>query len=194
LFDLFQSVTEQQLSKEKKALLEVNDDVTTADMSLGAARQTLLAYFAQPLHFLAFQVIEYFFGGDAGTQVESIKTVFSITQGDPNFAAKLTSKHTGVVPDCVSATKALIDHLIELHYKWETRQDHVNADYQAEVQKGDSDTLTAKSNVIDARNRFRDMLKSKMGRYCDIIIDYYKHINADIYDESKPFDANVAAK
>jgi hypothetical protein len=194
LFDLFQSVTEQQLAKEKKALLEVNDDVTTADMSLAVARQTLLAYFAQPLHFLAFQVIEYFFGGDAGTQVESIKTVFSITQGDPNFAAKLTSKHTGVVPDCVSATKALIDHLIELHYKWETRQDHVNADYQAEVQKGDSDTLTAKSNVIDARNRFRDMLKSKMGRYCDITIDYYKHINADIYDESKPFDANVAAK
>jgi hypothetical protein len=33
-----------------------------------------------------------------------------------------------------------------------------------------------------------------MERYCDVTIDYYKHINADIYDESKPFDANVAAK
>ena len=106
----------------------------------------------------------------------------------------MTSKHTGVVPDCVSATKALIDHLVELHYKWKTRQDHFNADYQAEVQKGDSDTLTAKSNVVDARNRFRDMLKSKMGRYFDITIDYYKHMNAGIYDESKPFDVNVAEK
>jgi hypothetical protein len=90
--------------------------------------------------------------------------------------------------------KALIDHLVELHYKSETRQAHVNADYQAELQKGDFDTLTAKSNVIDARNRFRDLLKSKMERYCDITIDYYEHINADIYDESKPFDDNVAAK
>jgi hypothetical protein len=92
LFDLFQSVSEQQLAEEKKRF-ETNDDVTTADLALTAARQSLLAFYSQPINYLAFQAMEYLFGGNMNS--ESLKTVFTITQGNPDFAAKLTSRKQG---------------------------------------------------------------------------------------------------
>ena len=196
LFDLFQSVSEQQLAEEKKRL-ETNDDVTTADLALTAARQSLLAYYCQPINYLAFQAMEYLFGGDMNDV--SLKTIFTITQGNPDFAAKLTSTKTGVVPDCVSATKSLIRRLRSLHYKW-ARPEKVDQDFSASERQSEPLTESQfalrqqKRNVMDARDRLRKRLDEKMKRFCDKTYDYYKHINCDIMEEGKPFNADVAKK
>ena len=198
LFDLFQSVSEDQLRKEKKLRLDTNDDVTTADLSLSMARQELLKYFAQPVNFLAFQSMEILFGGNVDGD-ESLKTIFTITQGNPHFAAKLTSKKTGVVPNCVSATRTLLTNLRSLHYKWAKPTKVVEnfATAIAREQSGVTLTmeqvseLTDKKNVMSARDRFRAKLDEKMKRFCDITIEYYRHLNCDIRDETKPFNEEI---
>lgn len=192
LFDLFQSVSLEQLEKEHKRRIDSGSDVTTADMALSKARKILLDYFSQPKNFLAFQAMQILFGGNADN--ESLKTIFTITQGNPCFEAKLTSKDTGVVPDCVSATTGLLATLKNLHYPSKVLYNSVSHDFASEVAKGDSSLLTRKKKVIDARKRFSDDLEKKMKRYLDVTIEYHKHLGINIFSENEAFDAAVAEK
>ena len=116
----------------------------------------------------------------------------TITQGNPHFASKLTSKESGVVPDCVTATKNLLNSITSLHYPWASI-DKVGADFAKAKKRGESPLLTQKTNVINARARFRDRLDAKMKRVCDVTIAYYKHINTGIKVPNKPFDEVLAA-
>jgi hypothetical protein len=194
LFDLFQSVSLEQLEKESKRRIDAGSDVTSADMALPKARQLLLHYFTQTKNFLAFQAMQFLFGGNAETGTESLKTIFTITQGNPCFEAKLTSKDTGVVPDCVSATTQLLATLKNLHYPWKSLAHKVSDDFASEVAKGDSPILTKKKNVIDARKRFYEDQEKRMKRYLDATIEYYKHLGINIFSENEAFDAAVAEK
>jgi hypothetical protein len=186
--------------------IEIDDDISCkGEISLTKARKSLLEYYAQPQNFLAFQVIDILFGGNSSgdnssggnsedkekDKVEDLKTVFSITQGNPNFAAKLTSKHTGVVPDCVTATQSVLTNLTSLHYSWAS-PDKVAADLIAEQNRGDSAILQKKVNVMSARDRFREKLDAKMISYLDVTISYFKHMNKDIMDANKTFNPENA--
>jgi hypothetical protein len=190
LYDLFESVSEAEIAGK---YLNASFELGGAEFSLSAARAKLLKYYAQPQNFLAFQVINIFFNGDSDKKIEKLKTVMSITQGNPNFVSKMTSKESGVVPDCVHATKHLITRITSLHYPW-AAIDKEEADYAKEREKGvESSLLTKKRNVMNSRARIRERLDAKMKRICDVTIAYYKHINAGIKDQSKPFDEVVAA-
>jgi hypothetical protein len=172
--------------------IESGSDVTTADMILPKARKILLDYFTQPKNFLAFQAMQFLFGGNEDN--ESLKTIFAITQGNPCFEAKLTSKDTGVVPNCVTATTGLLATLRNLHYPWKISVEKVSDDFASEVAKGDSPLLKRKKKVIDARKRFSEDQEKRMRRYLDATIEYYKHLGISIFSENEAFDAAVAEK
>ena len=141
LYDLFESVTEAELADKN---LKASDDVTgSAEVTLSAARAKLLKYYAQPQYFLAFQVINILFGGDSDQKTEKLKTVLTITQGNPHFASKLTSKESGVVPDCVTATKNLLNSITSLHYSW-AAIDKVEEDFAKEKTRGESTALISR--------------------------------------------------
>jgi hypothetical protein len=98
LYDFVESVSEDDLEKRKGSREE----------DLSATKAKLLKYFASPLNFAAFQLVDILFGGDAREGTEKVTTIVSLTQGNANWGPHLRSSVTGTVSTaCVTQTRVV---------------------------------------------------------------------------------------
>ena len=110
IFNVLHDFVEGVLEKDLEKRMEM-DDVDAAEASLPEAKRKLLKFFSQQVHYMAFQLIDVILGGDVGDKTEKLPTLFSITQGNPAYAARLKSSVTGEVPNAVQATRNLLRRL-----------------------------------------------------------------------------------
>jgi hypothetical protein len=108
IYAFVEGVAEKELAKLQKD----SDDV---EQNLKKSRKDLLNFFGDLTVFGALQAVDILFGGSKEEGVESLKTIMAITQGDANYANKLTSRTTGVVPHAAQAARALMVMLSNLH-------------------------------------------------------------------------------
>ena len=175
LHDFVESILEKDLSKRFES-----DDVNGAEASLTDAKKKLLHYFSKPLHFLAFQLIDIILGGDVGDKTEKLSTLFTITQGNPAYRARLNSSTTGEVPTAVQATRNLLARLKGLHYHW------TGADAAMDV--GSALEQTEKRNIKGRLQRVFDELQKRAVLQAEAVVENCKIENHDIMDAKKPFD------
>ena len=179
--DFVESVLEENLSSRRT---EESDDVDRNELSLPEAKKKLLKYFSQPLNYLAFQLIDLILGGDVGDKTEKLPTLFSITQGNPEYAARLKSSTTGEVPNAVQATRNLLKRLKGLHYRW-TGED-------ADVDVGSAEEQTEKKNVKARLGRVFAQLKVRAAEQAAAVVENCKVNQHDIKDKKRPFDQERA--
>jgi len=85
------------------------------EQSLKKSRKDLLAFFSDLKAFLSMQLVDILFGGNKEEGVEPLPTIMTITQGDCNYANKLSSRITNQVPHATQAARSLMDMLAGLH-------------------------------------------------------------------------------
>jgi hypothetical protein len=177
--DFVEGILEESLNKRREV-----DDVDAAEASLPEAKRKLLKYFSQPLHYMAFQLIDIILGGDVGDKTEKLPTLFSITQGNPDYAARLKSSVSGEVPNAVQATRNLLARLKGLHYRWEgadAAEDVGNAAEQAE-----------KKNVKARLKRVFSELQRRAEAQALAVVQSAKDNKHDILDKDEPFNEDTA--
>ena len=175
LHDFVESVLEEDLGKRKEM-----DDVDAAEASLPEAKKKLLRYFSQPLNYLGFQLIDIILGGDVGDKTEKLPSLFSITQGNPSYAARLKSSVTGEVPNAVHATRNLLARLKGLHYRW-TGED-------ADVDVGSAAEQAEKKNVKGRLQRVFEELQRRAAAQATAVVRNCEVNAHDIKDKDEPFD------
>ena len=175
IYDFVESLTEDSLKQRMET-----DDVAAAEASLPEAKKKLLKYFSQPLYFLAFQLIDLILGGDVGDKTEKLPSLFSITQGNPDYAARLKSSVTGEVPNAVNATRNLLRRLKGLHYRW------TGAD--AAVDEGSAAEQVEKKNVKDRLKRVFDELERRAALQATAVVNNCKSEGHAVLDANEAFD------
>jgi hypothetical protein len=179
LYDMVDSVSEEALNKRKE-----DDDVAANEASLPVAKKKLLKYFSQPYNYLGFQLVDIVLGGDVGDKTERLSSLFSITQGDPKYAARLKSSVTGDVPSAVTATQNLVSRLTGLYYPW-------TGDEEGE-DTGTPDEQTLKKNIKRRLGRVFATLRDRAAEQAQAVVDNCKANAHDILDATTDFDQSNA--
>jgi hypothetical protein len=180
LHDFVEGVLEEHLERRREM-----DNVDAAEASLPEAKRKLLRFFSRQENYMAFQLIDVILGGDVGDKTEKLTTLFTITQGNPAFAARLKSSVTGEVPNAVQATRNLLRRLKGLHYRWK------GAD--ADVGVGTLAEQTEKKNVKGRLQRVFDELRLRAGQQAEDVVKSCKDNGHDILDSDEPFNEQRAA-
>jgi hypothetical protein len=170
IYAFVEGVAEKELAKLQKA----SDNV---EENLKKSRKDLLNFFGDLTIFAAMQVVDILFGGREEEGVESLKTIMTITQGDANYANKLSSRTTGVVPHAAQAARALMVMLSKLHLasvepaaQEEEEEEEEEAEEEAEVMEEEAEP----GAVADADNkleRLRKELRSRLERQSAAVVD-----------------------
>jgi hypothetical protein len=166
-FDIIEGIAEEDLKKMRSG----------SELDLSKTKKELLKYFAQSQTYLAFQLMDILFGGSDDS--ENIATIFKVAQGDPDFAAKLTSRSTGAIPDALSSAKALVVIF-------------TNLDPAIPL---DATTLEAELIAKNTASRYEAIHNELMRRWevrLDELVADAKTINESVLDARKPFDQSEA--
>jgi hypothetical protein len=176
IYAFVEGVAEKELAK----LQEASDDV---EQNLKKSRKDLLNFFGDLTAFAAMQAVDILFGGSKEEGVESLKTIMTITQGDANYANKLTSRNTGVVPHAAQAARALMVMLSKLHLASvepvaqeeaeeaeEEEEEEAAAAAEAEVMEEEPEP-GAVADADDKLERLRIELRSRLVKQSAAVVD-----------------------
>ena len=184
MYHFIEALTEDSLTQRNTA---GSGAVDGAEADLPKLRKKLLKFLSSLNVFAGLVMIDIVMGGDKSAGIEKVPTLMSLTQGSAGYAATLKSSVTGVVPDAVTATRALMRRLSDLHYPW--------ADFSwplvVDVEDPDRD---AKLAVIERLQCVEAELRQRLKVQANAVISASRASNEHLYETGEPFAEDAVEK
>ena len=177
MYHFIEALTEDSLTQRNTA---GSGAVDGAEADLPKLRKKLLKFLSSLSVFAGLVMIDIVMGGDKSAGMEKVPTLMSLTQGSAGYAATLKSSVTGVVPDAVTATRALMRRLSDLHYPW--------ADYSWPLVVNVEDPYRdAKLAVIERLQCVEAELLQRLKAQAKDVISASRASNEHLFDTGEPF-------